>query len=295
MIKNESNKINYKDFKLNHENDIILILTISGVFSLLVLIIFLITFTFLNFNIIYLLGLFLFVILFIVLFFINKKIFKNLRKINYQKNYQKLLLFNWTDFYKKNSIKGIEILNVNINAFFIPIKNLFVKNDLIFSDNLNIIDEIMNEEYFQKNLKVNNTIKFRILKQEIEISYMELFLEERTNKIYCKVKVKLFNTKHENVVFNDLSEFLNTKKKYKLENSKKDTIITFYKKIDRYNDLDNLDELHTSENRLINTISVIPGLFSMRKMNNKNFNKKMIDIVKKDCLNLKTFNFLDIF
>ncbi|WP_339031077.1 hypothetical protein [Spiroplasma endosymbiont of Cantharis nigra] len=295
MIKNESNEINYKDFKLNHENDMILILIISGVFSLLVLIIFFITFTFLNFNIIYLLGLFLFLILFVMSFFINKEILKNFRKINYQKNYQKLLLFNWTDFYKKNSIKGIEILNVNINAFFIPIKNLFVKNDLIFSDNLNIIDEMINEEYFQKNLKVNNTIKFRVLKQEIEISYMELFLEEKTNKIYCKVKVKFFNNKHENVVFNDLSEFLNTKRKYKLENSKNDTIITFYKKIDRYNDLDNLDEFHTSENRLINTISVIPGLFSMRKMNNKNFNKKMIDIVKKDCLNLKTFNFLDIF
>ncbi len=295
MIKNESNKINYKDFKLNHENDMILILTISGVFSLLVLIIFLITFTFLDFNIIYLLGSFLFVMIFVMSLFINKKILKNFRKINYQKNYQKLLLFNWTDFYKKNSIKGIEILNVNINTFFIPIKNLFVKNDLIFSDNLNIIDEIMNEEYFQKNLKVNNTIKFRILKQEIEISYIELFLEESTNKIYCKVKVKFFNNKHENFVFNDLSEFLNTKKKYKLENSKNDTIITFYKKIDRYNDLDNLDELHTSENRLINTISIIPGLFSMRKMNNKNFNKKMIDIVKKDCLNLKAFNFLDTF
>ncbi|ALD66332.1 hypothetical protein [Spiroplasma cantharicola] len=294
-MKNKDQSVNSKNFKLNYEYDFFWVISISGFISLIILIISLAIINFLNINFIYLIALTSFWIPFIILFFVTKKFIKEYRKKKINRNYQKLRLFDWSTFYKNNSIENIEILNVDIKTFFVPMEKLFVKNDLIFNDGFNILEDMMNEEHFINRFKINNIINFKIKKQQIEIIFNEIFLDEKTNKIYCKIKIKFFNADSKNIEFNDFQNFFDKKNKYKLEKNNDNIIITFYKNINRYNDLENLNSKYVDQFNFVNTISIIPGLFSMRKMSNKNLHKKMIDIVKRDCLNLKNFNFFDSF
>ncbi|WP_339020494.1 hypothetical protein [Spiroplasma endosymbiont of Atherix ibis] len=191
----------------------------------------------------------------------------------------------------KNSIETIEILKVDINTFYIPIISISKQKDPKFDDIQFGADNIMEDIKIIKKFKINNAVKFKFKEQIIQISYDDLFLDENTNKIYCKVKVEFFDINVDQIDFNNFFDFYAKKKSYRMETNKNVIKFTLYKVIGRYDDLENFNDTKNSKSELVDTVSIIPGLFAMRKMLNERVNSKMENIVKKDCFNLINFSF----
>ncbi|AUB31889.1 hypothetical protein [Spiroplasma floricola] len=244
-----------------------------------------------DFNFAYIIGLISFFSTLFFSFYFIKKIERNFKNRRYKNNYKILKSFDWREFYVNNSIEAIKILKVDLNTFYIPITSFNKQKDPKFDDVQFGVENLMENFKIINKFKINNSIKFKFKNQIIQISYHELFLDENTNKIYCKIEVDFFDINIDQINFNNFYEFYAKKGTYRMETDENVIKFTLYKVIDRYNDLEDFNYTENSKFELIDTVSIIPGLFAMRKMLNERVNSKMGNIVKKDCFNLINFSF----